>query len=47
MKRMTLIIAAAIMAIMLASCSSGRVVYEQQTDKLPPTGRTWTVLVYM
>ena len=47
MKRMTLIIAAVMTAIMLASCSTGRVVYEQQTDKLPVTGRSWTVLVYM
>ncbi|MGN0107856.1 MAG: clostripain-related cysteine peptidase [Hominilimicola sp.] len=47
MKRMTLIIAAVMTALILASCSSGRVVYEQQTDKLSVTGRSWTVLVYM
>ena len=47
MKRMTLITATVMTAIMLVSCSAGRVVYEQQTDKLPVTGRSWTVLVYM
>lgn len=47
MKRMTLIIAAVLTAAMLVSCSSGKVVYEQQTNKLSVTGRSWTVLVYM
>lgn len=47
MKRMALTITAVIMAIMLSSCSEGKVVYDRQTDQLPVTGRTWTVLVYM
>lgn len=47
MKRIALVAAAVITALFLAACSSGRVVYEQQTNRLPSTGRSWTVLVYM
>lgn len=47
MKRVILTIAAVIAAFMLASCSSGEVVYEPQTNKLPSNGSSWTVLVYM
>ncbi len=39
--------AAVILAFMLVSCSNGGVVYEPQGSKLPSTGNSWTVLVYM
>lgn len=47
MKRIALIIAAAMTVLMLASCSSGKVVYERPDSRVSSTGRTWTVLVYM
>lgn len=47
MKRLTLILAAVMTAVFLTSCSSGRVVYERPEDKLPITGKSWTVLIYM
>ena len=47
MKRITLIIALFLTALMLSSCSSEMVVYDQQADKLPANGTSWTILVYM
>lgn len=50
MKKLTIIIAALISALMLVACSSGgRVVYEEaeQTAGTGVTGSSWTVLVYM
>lgn len=47
MKRIAGIIAALMTVLMLASCSSGKVVYEQMESNRSVTGKTWTVLVYM
>lgn len=47
MKRINVIIAAFLGVLLLSSCSQGRVVYEQQTKRLEPSGRSWTVLLYM
>ncbi len=47
MKRITLIIAAVLTALMTAACSSGKVVYERPQGNGTVTGRSWTVLVYM
>lgn len=47
MKKIATIIAAAITALMLVSCSESGIVYEPQTNKLPSNGNSWTVLVYM
>lgn len=47
MKKIVGIIVISITVLFLAACSSGKVVYEQQGGKLPKTGHSWTVLVYM
>lgn len=47
MKRITLMIVLVLSAVILSSCSSGMIVYDRQTDKLPSNGTSWTVLVYM
>lgn len=49
MKKITIIIAAAILTLFLASCSAGRVVYDESSKSVKgsPTGASWTVMVYM
>lgn len=49
MRRLTLLFCAFAAAIVLSSCSEGMVMSssEERGEKLPSTGTTWTVLVYM
>ncbi|MCH5210457.1 MAG: hypothetical protein J1F01_05775 [Oscillospiraceae bacterium] len=47
MKRITLIITVILASLILSACSEGQVVYEQPQNKLPATGKSWTVLIYM
>lgn len=47
MKRITLVITVLVSVLMLGACASRTVVYERQTDRLPVTGKSWTVLVYL
>ncbi len=47
MKKIAVIITAMVMTLMVASCSSGKVVYEGQGETTAEKKHAWTVMVYM
>lgn len=47
MKKIVCVIAVLAVTVILASCSSGNVIYNDSPTKSAVTGKSWTVLIYM